>query len=99
MVVEAIKSQAEAVWQYGDPESFDLIQKLSDFYTLPKENFVIGEGIDGLLGNLVRLFVEPGDEVVSSLGATQLSNIMLTVLGATCVLSPIMIIMRISMRY
>ena len=69
LVVEAIKSQAEAVWQYGDPESFDLIQKLSDFYTLPKDNFVIGEGIDGLLGNLVRLFVEPGDEVVSSLGA------------------------------
>ena len=29
----------------------------------------MGEGIDGLLGNLVRLFIEPGDKVVSSLGA------------------------------
>ena len=69
LVIDAIKAQAEAVWQYGDPESFDLIHKLSDFYNLPKDNFIIGEGIDGLLGNLVRLFVEPGDTVVSSLGA------------------------------
>ena len=69
MVMEAIKVQADEVWQYGDPESFDLLQKLSEFYSLPRDNFIIGEGIDGLLGNLVRLFIEPGDEVVSSLGA------------------------------
>ena len=69
MVMKAIKGQAEEVWQYGDPESFDLIQKLSEFYKLPRDNFIIGEGIDGLLGNLVRLFIGPGDEVVSSLGA------------------------------
>ena len=69
MVMNAIKGQAEEVWQYGDPESFDLIHKLSEFYNLPRDNFIIGEGIDGLLGNLVRLFIGPGDEVVSSLGA------------------------------
>ena len=69
MVTEAIKVQADEVWQYGDPESFDLLQKLSEFYILPRDNFIIGEGIDGLLGNLVRLFIEPGDEVISSLGA------------------------------
>ena len=63
------QSTADEVWQYGDPESFDLLQKLSEFYSLPRDNFIIGEGIDGLLGNLVRLFIEPGDEVVSSLGA------------------------------
>ena len=69
MVVNEIKAQAEKVWQYGDPESFDLSQTLSDFYMLPRDSFIVGEGIDGLLGNLVRLFIEPGDEVVSSLGA------------------------------
>ena len=55
LVIDAIAAQAEAVWQYGDPESFDLTQKLSEFYDLPKDNFIIGEGIDGLLGNLVRI--------------------------------------------
>ena len=69
MVMNAIKVQTEEVWKYGDPESFDLLQKLSEFYNLPRDNFIVGEGIDGLLGNLVRLFVGPGDEVVSSLGA------------------------------
>ena len=69
MVMKAIKAQTEEVWQYGDPENFDLLQKLSEFYKLARDNFVVGEGIDGLLGNLVRLFIEPGDMVVSSLGA------------------------------
>ena len=69
MVMNVIKAHAEEVWQYGDPESFDLLEKLSEFYKLPRDNFIVGEGIDGLLGNLVRLFIEPGDKVVSSLGA------------------------------
>ena len=68
-VINAIKAQAEDVWKYGDPESFDLLQTLSEFYKMPRDSFTVGEGIDGLLGNLVRLFIEPGDKVVSSLGA------------------------------
>ncbi len=68
-VMNAIKGKAEEIWQYGDPESFGLLQKLSEFYNLPRDNFIVGEGIDGLLGNLVRLFIGPGDEVISSLGA------------------------------
>ncbi len=32
-------------------------------------NVMVGEGIDGLLGYLVRMFVEPGDPVVTSAGA------------------------------
>ena len=68
-VQEAIKNVADLSWQYGDPENFELIDSLADFYSLRRENFIVGEGIDGLLGCLVRLFVEPGDQVVSSLGA------------------------------
>jgi histidinol-phosphate aminotransferase len=33
------------------------------------ENVVVGEGIDGLLGLLARMYVAPGDAVVTSLGA------------------------------
>ena len=33
MVIGCDQSQANGeVWQYGDPESFDLLQKLSEFY-------------------------------------------------------------------
>ena len=68
-VQDAIKNAATLTWQYGDPENFDLIDALASFYSLKRENFVVGEGIDGLLGYLVRLFLEPGDRVVTSLGA------------------------------
>ena len=33
------------------------------------ENIIVGEGIDGLLGYLVRMLVAPGDPVVTSAGA------------------------------
>ena len=68
-VQDAIKMAASSSWKYGDPENFDLIDALADFYSLKRDNFVVGEGIDGLLGYLARLFVEPGDQVVTSLGA------------------------------
>ena len=57
------------VWMYGDPESFDLRRALAEFHGTGMENVIVGEGIDGLLGYLVRLFVAPGDPVVTSDGA------------------------------
>jgi histidinol-phosphate aminotransferase len=42
---------------------------LAAHHGIGPENIVVGEGIDGLLGYLVRLLVEPGDAVVTSDGA------------------------------
>lgn len=68
----AIASMAEAaseVWKYGDPESHDLRHALAAHHRVGPENVMVGEGIDGLLGYLVRLLVGPGDAVVTSDGA------------------------------
>ncbi|KIN60326.1 Histidinol-phosphate aminotransferase [Sulfitobacter noctilucae] len=66
----AIKAMAEAdQWMYGDPESFDLRAALAVHHNTTMDHIVVGEGIDGLLSYLVRLFVEPGDAVVTSDGA------------------------------
>ncbi len=54
---------------YGDSESHDLRAALATQHGVAPENIVVGEGIDGLLGNLVRLMVGPGDAVVTSDGA------------------------------
>ncbi len=67
--VGAMKRAAADVWKYGDPENDDLKQALSEYHGVPAENIVVGEGIDGLLGYLARLLIEPGDRVVTSLGA------------------------------
>lgn len=69
---QAVKAMAEAaqeVWMYGDPESFDLRHALGAHHGISPEAITVGEGIDGLLGSLVRLTVAPGDPVVTSAGA------------------------------
>jgi histidinol-phosphate aminotransferase len=67
--VEAIRRAAPEIWMYGDPESHDLRHALADHHMVETKNIVVGEGIDGLLGYLVRLTVAPGDAVVTSDGA------------------------------
>jgi histidinol-phosphate aminotransferase len=54
---------------YGDPELYDLKAALASHHGCGHEHIVVGEGIDGLLGYLVRLMIGPGDKVVTSLGA------------------------------
>ncbi len=66
----AIEAMANTeIWMYGDPENHDLRNALAEHHNVRAENIVVGEGIDGLLGYLLRLLVEPGDAVVTSDGA------------------------------
>ncbi len=67
--VAALARAAAEAWQYGDPECHDLRADLAARHGVPADCIVVGEGIDGLLGTLVRLFVGPGDAVVTSDGA------------------------------
>ena len=67
--LEAMRAAAAEVWKYGDPENHDLKWALAEFHHLAVDRIVVGEGIDALLGDLVRLFVAPGDPVVTSAGA------------------------------
>ena len=67
--IEAMQKAAGEVWKYGDPESHDLRHALASHLGVAPENVMIGEGIDGLLGYLVRLLIGPGDAVVTSDGA------------------------------
>ncbi|MCV2868240.1 pyridoxal phosphate-dependent aminotransferase [Defluviimonas sp. WL0002] len=67
--IEAMAKAAHDVWMYGDPENHDLRLALAAHHGVKAENIVVGEGIDGLLGYLVRMLIEPGDAVVTSDGA------------------------------
>jgi len=79
----ALRAEAENVWKYGDPTSHDLRAALADHMGVAPENVLVGEGIDGLLGNLVRLVVGPGDAVVTSDGAYPTFNYHVTGFGGT----------------
>ncbi|WP_371171361.1 pyridoxal phosphate-dependent aminotransferase [Aliiroseovarius sp. 2305UL8-7] len=67
--IDAMAKAASDVWMYGDPENFDLRDALASHHGIGGENIVVGEGIDGLLGYLVRLIIGPADVVVTSQGA------------------------------
>ncbi len=67
--IKAIQGEAGDAWMYGDPESFELRESLAAHLGIARDEVVVGEGIDGLLGYAVRLYVEKGDQVVTSDGA------------------------------
>ncbi len=69
MAIAAMQEAAGAVWMYGDPESHDLRHALAAHHGIAPDTIMVGEGIDGLLGLLVRLYVGQGDAVVTSAGA------------------------------
>ncbi|MGR3371417.1 pyridoxal phosphate-dependent aminotransferase [Pseudooceanicola nanhaiensis] len=67
--VAAMQEAAAEIWKYGDSASHDLRAAIADRLGITPDHIVIGEGIDGLLGYLVRILVAPGDVVVTSAGA------------------------------
>jgi histidinol-phosphate aminotransferase len=87
-VVEAIAQAAQDVWQYCDPENHDLKAALGSHLGVKPENIMVGEGIDGLFGYAVRLFVEPGVSVATSLGAYPTFNFHVHGFGGKLVVTP-----------
>ena len=67
-MLEAIGRKAGETWMYNDPENYELREALALHHGVSRDNIAIGGGIDGLLGEIVRLVVEPGAPVVTSLG-------------------------------
>lgn len=67
-VIAAIAEAATTTWAYSDPENFALKAGLAAQLGISPDNIAVGEGIDGLLGQIVRLVIEPGMPVVTSLG-------------------------------
>ena len=39
---------------------------LSELYKLKKENIILGNGSEGIMGYIARAFLAPGDEVLTS---------------------------------
>jgi histidinol-phosphate aminotransferase len=65
----AMRTAAQQVNWYCDPEGFVLREALAKRHNVARENIALGAGIDDLLGLIVRAFCDPGDRVVMSFGA------------------------------
>lgn len=88
LAVEAMARAAGEAWMYGDPEAHELRAALAAHHGVTPAHVMVGEGIDGLLGYLVRMVVAPGDPVVTSDGAYPTFNFHVAGFGGDLVKVP-----------
>ncbi len=65
----AMKEMTNALWsvhRYPDMNAYELKMELSHLYDLKMENIVLGNGSEGIMAYIMRAFIQPGDEVVTS---------------------------------
>jgi len=84
----AMRDEVERVSWYGDPENHALRAALADQHGVAIDEVCVGAGIDELLGLTVRMLVEPGQPVVTSLGAYPTFNYHVAGYGARPVTVP-----------
>lgn len=87
-VLAAIREKAGEIWKYNDPENFALKTALSAHLGLAPASIVVGEGVDDLLGLIVRLVIEPGMPVVTSFGGYPTFNFHVSGFGGRLVTTP-----------
>jgi histidinol-phosphate aminotransferase len=87
-VIEAMTVAIHDQWKYADPENYDLKQALALHHAVAAGNIAIGSGVDGLLGEVVRLFIEPGDKVATSFGGYPTFNYHVHGYGGELVTTP-----------
>ena len=66
---EAMRGAIETIAWYNDPEAYELRSAIAGLHGVCVDEVLLGAGIDEMLGNVVRMVVEPGMPVVTSLGA------------------------------
>ena len=79
--IAAMAAEAADVWMYCDPENHDLKVAIAAHHGVTPGNVMAGEGIDGMLGYTVRLFIDPGEVVATSRGAYPTFNFHVTGYG------------------
>ena len=66
---EAMREAIGTIAWYNDPEGWELRSVIAARHGVRIEEVLLGAGIDEMLGNVVRMVVEPGMPVVTSHGA------------------------------
>ncbi len=65
----AIQKMTNALWdvhRYPDMNAYAVKSALAKLYKLKKENIILGNGSEGIMGYIARAFVQPGHEILTS---------------------------------
>ena len=66
---DAMRRAVETIAWYNDPEAYELRSAIAAHHGVHIDEVLLGAGIDEMLGNVVRMIIEPGTAVVTSHGA------------------------------
>lgn len=87
-VIAAMQATAAEQWKYCDPDNHDLKAAVAAHHGVAYDNVTVGQGIDGLLNLAVRMHIEQGDAVVTSLGAYPTFNFHVAGFGGRLITVP-----------
>lgn len=65
----AIREMTNALWdvhRYPDMHAHEVKSALAKMYKLKKENIILGNGSEGIMGYIARAFIQPGHEILTS---------------------------------
>ncbi|WGI18155.1 histidinol-phosphate transaminase [Methanonatronarchaeum sp. AMET-Sl] len=63
--IQAIKENAGRVYRYPSPKDAERIRReIAQKTKLKPENVVLGTGSDGIMESLMKMYIEPGDQVI-----------------------------------
>lgn len=87
----AIREMTNALWdvhRYPDMHATDLKNSLAELYKVKKENIILGNGSEGIMGYIARAFIQPGEEVLTAEKTFIGFHILATAAGAKVVTVP-----------
>ncbi len=69
LAIKAIEGSLDSIARYPDSQAIALREQLAEKVGTHRDNVVVGNGSEGLLASVTRVFLQPDDEVVTSDGA------------------------------
>ncbi|MGE0495084.1 MAG: histidinol-phosphate transaminase [Vulcanimicrobiota bacterium] len=66
MAIEAAAASLAECHRYPDPHALKLRRALAERFNLSTDNVIVGAGSEGIMANIVRVFLQDHDEVLTS---------------------------------
>jgi histidinol-phosphate aminotransferase len=89
LALEAIAGILPEIHFYPDANCFELKRRLADYYKLPANSVLIGNGSDELLKLLAEAFINNGDQVIFAQPTFSEYEFVSLVMGADCIKIPL----------
>ncbi len=66
LAIEKMAQGLKNLHRYPDMHAFALKSALTDLYGLKRENIILGNGSEGIMSYIIRAFLQPGSEALTS---------------------------------